>query len=178
MLSLELLFLVACLGASGLVICLGLPLRYGWVRPNRAYGFRTAQTLRDPQVWYLANRVSGFWLILTGILIAGVSAGTYAAGVALPYCLFSTLVALIVGVIVMAVQSDAASRTPADEHAEVKLQFGLLSLFVVTTVVAIGCAILRLPGPWTFRLGVLWAYAICVVGLAIANRKMRLQQDR
>jgi uncharacterized membrane protein len=178
MLSLDLLFLLACLGASGLVICLGLPLRYGWVRPNPVYGFRTAQTLRDPQVWYLANRVSGFWLVLTGILIAGVSAGTYAVGVALPYCLFSTLVALIVGVIVMAVQSDAASRRPAGESAEVKLQFRLLTLFVVTTVVAIGCALLRLPGPWTFRFGLLWTYAICVVGLAIAKRKLQVPQGR
>jgi len=69
------------------------------------------------------------------------------------------------------VQSDAASRQPADAAQKVRLQFGLLALFVATTLVAIGCAIARLPAPWVFRAAVLSAYVICIVGLLPRSRK-------
>src|SRR5690349_3312562 len=110
---LGLLILSICLALSFIIAAFGVPLFYGWVAPNRSYGFRTPQTLKDPASWYSANRVCGYWLVVTGILTAGVAAGQYAAGVEAPYALFFTLVTLVTGVIVMAVQSDSASRLRA-----------------------------------------------------------------
>jgi len=162
------LLLAICLAVSGLAAALGVPLFYGWVAPNRLYGFRTPQTLKDPAAWYPANRVCGYWLIVTGILTAGVAAGQYAAGVEAPYALFFTLVALLTGVIVMAVQSDSASRLRAVPKTQT--QFRLLSLFILTTITAIGCAIVRLPVHWAFRAGLLSAYLVCVVGLLIRDK--------
>ena len=167
MLSLELLFLIACLALAGIVTGVGVPLFYGWVPPNKTYGFRSPQTLNDPQAWYAANRVCGYWLIATGMGTAGVAAGLYAAGAEAPYGLFFTLVALMTGIILMAVRSDAASRLRA--VPQVQLQFRLLALFILTTAVAIGCAIARLPAHWAFKTGLLSAYIICVVGLFVRN---------
>ena len=166
--STALAMLIACLAVSVTVIGVGIPLLYGWVPPNRQYGFRTPKTLTDPLAWYRANRVCGYWLIVTGVATAGTSAGLYAMGVEFGIALFFSLAALMCGVIVMAVQSDAAAR-----HAKesVQLQFRLLALFVVTTLVAIGCAIARLPAPWILKVGLLWAYVICVIGLSIRTFK-------
>jgi hypothetical protein len=38
------------------------------VPPNPLYGFRVPSTLRDPVLWYAANRHAGWRLALTGIL--------------------------------------------------------------------------------------------------------------
>ena len=169
MLGLELLFFVICLALSGVVIAMGIPLFYGWVRPNKLYGFRNEQTLRDPQAWYPANQACGYWLVVTGVVAAGVAAAMYAAGAEAPYSIFFTLVPIVIGVIVMVVQSDAASRRRA--VAKMQLQFRLMALFVITTLIAIGCAIARLPAPWAFRAGLLSAYVVCVVGLLVWNPK-------
>ena len=34
------------------------------VPPNRIYGFRTPRTVSSPRIWYAANRVSGWLLIV------------------------------------------------------------------------------------------------------------------
>jgi len=168
-LSLELVFFVLCVALAAIVSAIGVPLFYGWVRPNHIYGFRTPQTLKDPQAWYAANRTCGFWLIVTGVVTTGVAAGLFAARVEAPYALFFTLVFLAIGVIVMALQSDAASRRRA--VAKIESQYRLLALFVVTTLVAIGCAVARLPVHWAFKTGILFAYVTCVVALLSRNRR-------
>jgi uncharacterized membrane protein len=38
------------------------------VPPNPLYGFRVPSTLKDPVLWYAANRYAGWRLALTGIL--------------------------------------------------------------------------------------------------------------
>ena len=48
-------------------------------------------------------------------------------------------------------------------------QFGLLGLFVAVTIAAITFGIARLPVSWIFKLGVLWAFLICVIGYALRN---------
>jgi uncharacterized membrane protein len=54
----------------GLVyVGLGLPLFFERIKPNRWYGFRTSKTLSDPGIWYPANRIAGFDLVLAGVLI-------------------------------------------------------------------------------------------------------------
>jgi SdpI/YfhL protein family len=45
------------------------------VGPNPWYGFRVAKTLSDPRIWYSANRIVGYDLCATGILVC-VSAAT------------------------------------------------------------------------------------------------------
>lgn len=42
-----------------LILTLSIPLIFGIVPPNRFYGVRTAQTLRNTQLWYSANRLAG-----------------------------------------------------------------------------------------------------------------------
>jgi len=165
----ELVFLVICLALAAVVAGTGVPLFYGWVRPNNTYGFRTPQTLKDPEAWHAANRTCGFWLIVTGVVTTGIASGLFAAGVEAPYAVFFTLVCVVSGVIVMAVQSDAAARRRA--VAKVQTQYRLLALFVVTTLVAIGCAVARLPVHWAFKTGILFAYVTCVVGLLAGNRR-------
>ena len=45
------------------------------VPPNRAYGFRTQQTLADRELWFRANRFAGCALFIA----AGASAAIFAA---------------------------------------------------------------------------------------------------
>lgn len=45
--------------ASTLVLALSVPLILNRVEPNGTYGFRTAETLARPELWYAANAFSG-----------------------------------------------------------------------------------------------------------------------
>src|SRR6266576_1188360 len=99
------IILVVLLLTSGLLVLLGVPLFLGRVSPNGVYGFRTQQTLRDPEAWRRANRVCGYWLITTGVIASGIAAGTYAAGATLGWQAFITLAAIGCGTIVMAAAS-------------------------------------------------------------------------
>jgi uncharacterized membrane protein YfcA len=37
------------------------------VPPNRWYGFRVAKTFSDERIWYAANRVMGYDLLIAGL---------------------------------------------------------------------------------------------------------------
>jgi uncharacterized membrane protein len=50
----------------GMAVVFGLPMALGLVPPNRFYGFRTRKTLSSADVWYPANRVSGWSLVIAG----------------------------------------------------------------------------------------------------------------
>ena len=50
-----------------LFVAVSIPLILGKVPPNTIYGFRTAKTLSDPEIWYEANRISGQDLCIAGI---------------------------------------------------------------------------------------------------------------
>jgi uncharacterized membrane protein len=54
-------FLVPC----GIIAVASIPLILERVPPNRAYGFRTRQTLADPELWFRANRFAGYALIIS-----------------------------------------------------------------------------------------------------------------
>ena len=56
-------------GTGLLFIGLGIPLIYERVPPNSIYGFRTAKTLSDPNIWYAINRIQGLDLLIAGALI-------------------------------------------------------------------------------------------------------------
>ena len=49
------------------MIAVSIPLVMGVVPPNWFYGFRTAKTMSDPQIWYQANRHAGANLIAAGV---------------------------------------------------------------------------------------------------------------
>lgn len=58
------------IGNAGLLMALlSLPLIAGLVPPNHGYGFRTAATLANPEVWYRANRIGGGYLLVAGLAI-------------------------------------------------------------------------------------------------------------
>lgn len=153
MFSVEVLLLVIFqLMALGL-IALGVPLLKHRVAPNRFYGIRTAKTLADPRAWYAANRVAGFCQIVAGLATAAVSCIAFAVGAELGWQCFLTLATVLIGVIVMAVLSDQAAREPETSFLiRPRIQFRLLALFTLTTVVAMGSAIARLPVPGLLRL--------------------------
>ena len=46
-----------------------LPMVLGKVPPNPIYGFRTPKTLSSPEVWYVANRIAG-WFMIAGAALA------------------------------------------------------------------------------------------------------------
>lgn len=52
-----------------LFVGLSIPLIQQRVPPNRFYGFRTPKTLSDSKIWYEANRLSGYDVLLAGVLI-------------------------------------------------------------------------------------------------------------
>jgi hypothetical protein len=56
--------------ALGMVlVSLGLPLMRAKVSPNRWYGFRTATTLRSPDIWYPVNAMTGRHLMIIGGIV-------------------------------------------------------------------------------------------------------------
>lgn len=55
----------------GLAAVLGAPMVFGSVPPNPYYGYRTQKTFSSPGVWYKANRIAGWWMVIAGILAVG-----------------------------------------------------------------------------------------------------------
>lgn len=53
-----------------LYIGISIPLIMGKVPPNAYYGFRTAKTMSNPDIWYKANAYSGWALLVSGVVIA------------------------------------------------------------------------------------------------------------
>jgi len=62
-------------GVGLLFVALSIPLIQERVPPNSTYGFRTAKSLSDPNIWYAINRISGRDLLVAGALIGLGSAG-------------------------------------------------------------------------------------------------------
>jgi uncharacterized membrane protein len=51
----------------GLAVVFGIPMALRLIPPNRFYGYRTRKTLSSAGVWYRANRVSGWSLVIAGM---------------------------------------------------------------------------------------------------------------
>jgi len=49
-----------------------LPLVFGWVGPNRFYGFRHTRTRANAKLWYAANRIAGTYLLVAMALSVGI----------------------------------------------------------------------------------------------------------
>ena len=50
-------------------IGLGIPLLLGRIPPNAWYGCRTQKTLSSEEIWYPVNRVTGRYLIISGVAV-------------------------------------------------------------------------------------------------------------
>ena len=100
----DLLYLYAGIGA--LFVVLAVPLMKRLVVPNRWYGFRVAQTLKDPHVWYEANAYAGKWLLWLGVVLMAVAVVLYWVPGVSPreYKTICTGV-LMVGIVVNLIQS-------------------------------------------------------------------------
>ena len=63
---------------GGGCLCLfSIPLIFRIVPPNPVYGFRVAQTLGNPPIWYAINALSGKWLFVDGVLTIFTATGFY-----------------------------------------------------------------------------------------------------
>jgi len=55
----------------GMAVVFGIPMALRLVPPNRFYGYRTRKTLSSVDIWYRANRFSGWTLTIAGIVALG-----------------------------------------------------------------------------------------------------------
>lgn len=55
---------------AGIVfIVIGIPPIFEKIPPNPWYGFRVAKTFSDERIWYAANRVMGYDMLIAGLVI-------------------------------------------------------------------------------------------------------------
>ena len=86
------------IGAGLLQAILAIPMILGKIPPNPIYGMRTAATMSEPKLWYLANRYTGKWLFATGILIAAAAIGLYLIpGLSVDTYAYAVLAVVVVG---------------------------------------------------------------------------------
>jgi uncharacterized membrane protein len=71
-------FLIPCV----IIAVVSIPLILNVVPPNNIYGFRTRQTLSNPELWFRANRFAGWALFIAAVASAAVFlvAPEYASG--------------------------------------------------------------------------------------------------
>jgi hypothetical protein len=116
---------------SAVLSILGVPLYLRLVGPNRIYGARSKATLAEPGIWYPVNRITGLWLFLTGLLLAGVASWTYFAGFASypSACLVGA--AFLLGVLVMGFHGNLTLRRLTDTEPTKTAWLIFFLLFVV-----------------------------------------------
>jgi len=73
----KLLLLILYVAAGLIVAGFCVPLIFGWIGPNRWYGFRTPRTVADPKLWYPVNAVAGKRLAAAGITVVIGAIGFY-----------------------------------------------------------------------------------------------------
>ncbi len=60
--------------APAIVALVSLPMMLGKVPPNGLYGFRTPKTLSSREIWYPANRQSGFYMFWCSLIALAINA--------------------------------------------------------------------------------------------------------
>lgn len=93
------------IAAGGVLVLLGVPLYFRWIRPNRFYGFRTPRTLAYPEIWYPVNRVMGGWLTVTGALTAGTATAVEHFDFGLPAAAATNCAVVVTGLVMMLLHS-------------------------------------------------------------------------
>lgn len=92
------------LGVCALLFGMGVPLWREKVRPNHWYGFRTPATIREERIWYPVNRVTGCWMMATGVISAPVVVATFLAGLSADEAALTNLAVILIGIVGMIVQ--------------------------------------------------------------------------
>ncbi len=101
-------FMIMFVGSGLLVVGLSVPMILRRVKPNLWYGFRTAKTLADEEVWYAANAYSGRLLLVMGVIWVAVAVTLrYVPGIGTDLVSYSVVcgVILMVGLLVVVVLS-------------------------------------------------------------------------
>ena len=115
-----LLLLLAFLATGLLTIGLSLPLLWGKVAPNLYYGFRTPSTVRDPEIWYPANRACAAYLLIWGVLMAMTALGSFfLPGMGEELFLTVNLTVILGGAIVVVALSFLSLRRILRERGEI-----------------------------------------------------------
>ena len=93
-------------------ISLGIPLLLGRIPPNAWYGCRTRKTLSSEEIWYPVNRVSGRYMIISGVAVILSAFGVFIFRRSLgpDHGAAILLVVLVVSVLGMVVESLRAQR--------------------------------------------------------------------
>ena len=52
-----------------LIVATAAPLAADMVPPNWVYGFRTPRTMESPEEWYMANRILGWHMIVSQVIV-------------------------------------------------------------------------------------------------------------
>ena len=93
-------------------IGLGIPLLLGRVPPNSWYGCRTQKTLSSDEIWYPVNRVTGRYMIVSGVAVILSAFGVFIFRSALGpnHGVAILLVVLVLSVLGMVVESLRAQR--------------------------------------------------------------------
>lgn len=75
---------ISLLVPCGIIAVATIPMMLKLVPPNRAYGFRTKETLASPELWYRANRFAGCAFFIAAGLSAAILVAypEYASGLA------------------------------------------------------------------------------------------------
>jgi hypothetical protein len=101
-------FMIMFVALGLLMVGLAVPMIRGWVKPNLWYGFRTAKTLSNEEIWYKANAYSGQWMLVIGLILAAASVVLYlipSIRVDLVTYNIIILIVTMVGLVVMVYQS-------------------------------------------------------------------------
>lgn len=106
---------ISFLLASGIIAVAAAPLAFKLVPPNKAYGFRTAQTLSDRKLWFRVNRFGG-WALLVASAVS-FSAYVFAPELASGRS-FTGLLVFVVPLVLALVASGAYRRKAATDKAD------------------------------------------------------------
>ena len=93
-------------------IGLGIPLLLGRIPPNAWYGCRTRKTLSTEKIWYPVNRVTGRYMIISGlaVILSAFGVFIFRRSLAPNHGAAILLVVLVVSVLGMVVESLRAQR--------------------------------------------------------------------
>jgi uncharacterized membrane protein len=102
--ALRIISLVMFLVISASLVVVGELLMRGRIRPNRYIGVRTPATMRNPDLWYVANAFAGKLQIWLGAVLAIIAIGLFfVQRVALDTYISVILLALVVLAVVCTV---------------------------------------------------------------------------
>ncbi|MGI9471059.1 MAG: SdpI family protein [Rubripirellula sp.] len=99
-------------------LLLGLPLALERVAPNPWYGFRTPLTVSTLAIWYRVNRITGWWMIATGLITLPIALACFAMQLSAGLAATITLTPICAGTLGMIVHGLVLQRRLASSVRE------------------------------------------------------------